>query len=449
MDETKELENTLDEMPGYSNTRPEAPLKQVDMVDLFKGREAVMRTTREGRSGESPAVAEASGTADGPSDLYDRIAAEGGPLVEPDPEDDDHRLLTFLYKGTSDTSKVRVLGQLRHAGLMLSGHDDHEHPMTRIGDSDIWSLTIRARRDLRTSYTIHAQDSAEELPFWEYRLDAVPDPINPKIYGNEVSEPSRVVGQSRSASVLELDQAVHRGIGGKGPRQKWTMHWFRSELTDSTRRIWTWQPDAAPRGVLLLHDGYDCAQCTRIAEILTELTDAGELPPLLVVAVEALRGISVEELGCNDPFTDMVVTEILPWIREHWDVPADPDRLIISGQSWGGLNVVYTALRHPEAVHNVISQSGSFWYSPTSDPDGYGEYGWLIERFRDIDLEPHRLHLQVGALEGHMVTVSRHMRDILMMTGHEVTYDETNHDHSWVGWQYSIIDPLIDMTSDW
>lgn len=444
-------------MSDYSNTTPESPFRQIDMVEMLKEREVKMRTMRRGLTATSPAVAEATEAGDGPASLYDRVAAEGGPLMEPDPRDDDHRLVTFLYKGTSDTRKVQVMGQLRHSGMMSSGPTDLGNPMTRIGESDIWAMTVRARRDLRTSYGIFAQESDEQLPFWEYRLGAVPDSINPLVVGDSASEPSRNPGQDRILSVLELDRAIHRGLGAGVATQQWDMHWFRSELTDSTRRIWTWQSgggseadnSAATRGVLLLHDGYDWSQYTRIAEIIIELTDAGTLPPMLVVALEALRGISDKELGCDEHFTDMTVTEVLPWIREHWDVPDAPDRLIIAGQSWGGLNVVYTALRHPETIHNVISQSGSFWYSPTPDPDGYGQHGWLIEQFRDADLAPHRYHIQVGALEGNMVTINRHMRDVLTLTGHDVTYDETNHDHSWVGWQYSIIDPLISMTSNW
>lgn len=61
---------------------------------------------------------------------------------------------------------------------------------------------------------------------------------------------------------------------------------------------------------------------------------------------------------------------------------------------------MFTILRHTSAVGNVISQSGSRWYPFAADPDGFGEYGWLIEQFLDAELSPVRTHLQIGGLDG-------------------------------------------------
>lgn len=321
--------------------------------------------------------------------------------------------------------------------------------MIRLAGTDYWGLALRARRDLRTTYRI-LPCMSDPSPI-DLMSSARADPFNPqRTLPTPEDEPARVIGMHTPDSIIELDRALHsRELPPVGEGQRWKRHWFTSSLLGNTRRVWTWTPEAEPQGVLIIHDGYDWSQRTHLLTLLEERMNSGELPPLQVVAVETLRRISTRELGCDETFTEAIVTELLPWIASSWPVTEDRERWILAGQSWGGLNVMFTALRYPGAVGSAISQSGSFWYPFDTDPDGFGEYGRLIERFRDAEAVPTRIHLQVGGLEKNMVTVNRHLRDVLWAKGCDLSWAETNNNHSWYSWQLSLIDGLRSVTREW
>ncbi|SMX78866.1 alpha/beta hydrolase-fold protein [Brevibacterium aurantiacum] len=427
-----------------SNTAPESPLTQINAEDLWAAR----RGSRETSPPFGPKLTAASASPKSTAALYAHLEREGAPLVE-DADDPDHRLVTLMVKSVPDIRQVHLFGQLVHSSSRTADALQPSTPMVRIAGTDYWGLTFRARRDLRTTYRIMPSMS-DPSPI-DLMSGARADPLNPRrTLPTPEDEPPRVVGMHTPDSIIELDRAPHaRTLPAEGEGTKWTRHWFASSLLGNTRRGWTWAPQAEPRGVLVIHDGYDWSQRTHLLCLLEERMRSGELPPLFVVAVETLRGISTRELGCDETFTEAVVTELLPWIASSWAVPADRKRWILAGQSWGGLNVMFTALCHPEAVGSVISQSGSFWYPFATDPDGFGEYGWLIEQFRDAAAVPTRIHLQVGGLEGHMVTVNRHLRDVLCAKNCDLTWAETNDNHSWYSWQFSLLDGLRSVTRDW
>ncbi|MFT3944616.1 MAG: alpha/beta hydrolase-fold protein [Ancrocorticia sp.] len=432
-------------MTDFSNTEAEEPLAQVDAAELRRQRVEYARSRKGTQS--SPALDAAFASPAAAEELYQRLRREGAPLIEP-ASDDEHRLVTLLHRAPADSTHVNVVGMLAHNGERYAAPPAFAHPMRQIPGTDLWGLTVVARKDLRTTYRIFAWSSTHEPDFLTLMSDARPDPLNPNRFGGGEREPSRINPANDSESIIELEDAPYADMGRTGAAaEPWNRHWFHSELMNNTRRIWSWQPNAAPAGMLILHDGWNWTQQTRIAAILAELMDRGDIPRLLVLAVEALRGLSATELGCDDDFTDAVATEIIPWARAHWSLP--PGRVILAGQSWGGLNVVYSALRRPEVAEGILSQSGSFWYSPDHDPDGYGKHGWLIEQLRDAAVVPTRFHLQVGSLEGDMVTVNRHLRDVLIAKGYEVSYAESNDNHSWYSWQFTLIDGLRSLTRDW
>lgn len=89
-------------------------------------------------------------------------------------------------------------------------------------------------------------------------------------------------------------------------------------------------------------------------------------------------------------------------------MPADPERLVVAGQSLGGLSALYAALEFPELVSRVACQSGSFWWAPgteaLSDPLGGAVGGVLAERLRrGADLSRLRCAFDVGEHERSML----------------------------------------------
>jgi len=69
------------------------------------------------------------------------------------------------------------------------------------------------------------------------------------------------------------------------------------------------------------------------------------------------------DLTGSKPFSDFVADELVPWARSHYNVTPGPNAVVVAGSSFGGYGATYSAFTHPEAIGNVISQSGSYWIS--------------------------------------------------------------------------------------
>jgi enterochelin esterase family protein len=108
---------------------------------------------------------------------------------------------------------------------------------------------------------------------------------------------------------------------------------------------------------------------------------------------------------------------------------------VLGGASLGGLQSTFTAMEHPDVVHNVLSVSGSFWYGPDL-PD---QPEWLTSRIGAEPVLPLRLYQQIGRLEDGPLSfapgvthlgANRRFRDAALARGYDLQYDElgTAHD---------------------
>ena len=138
-------------------------------------------------------------------------------------------------------------------------------------------------------------------------------------------------------------------------------------------------------------------------------------------------------------------------MRSHYRAGLDPAHTVIAGQSHGGLAAAHAAFHHPDVFGCVLSQSGSFWYSPSVGDSHAAKYdtetGWLTRQFAKAPLHPVRFYLEVGNFEQgavhNMVLENRRFRDVLEAKGYHVTYSEYLGGHDYVCWRGSIADGLI------
>ena len=77
--------------------------------------------------------------------LARRATREGTPLVDAVGSDPRYAQVTFIWRGTSDTRNVAVVGTFLKAPLV---------PMTRIGKSDVWYTTATVPASARFTYWI-------------------------------------------------------------------------------------------------------------------------------------------------------------------------------------------------------------------------------------------------------------------------------------------------------
>ena len=230
---------------------------------------------------------------------------------------------------------------------------------------------------------------------------------------------------------------------------------FKSEVLGNERHIGIYlppgyDPSAAPYPMVLVFDRTTYVTVIPTPRILNNLVHAGRIPPMVAVLVGNAAGARNDELPCNDRFVEFLAAELIPWVRENYNVSTDPAMNVIAGSSFGGLAASYAAFRHPELFGNVISQSGSYWWSPDTDSSILAhevEGEWLTRQYAEADAKPIRFFIESGLNEGgrpSMIITNRHFRNVLLAKGYDIVrYEEFNGGHEYLNWRGSLADALI------
>jgi enterochelin esterase family protein len=379
--------------------------------------------------------------------FWQAVMQQGTPLMEAIEGDDKHALVTFLWRDRGDTHNVVIWGG--PAGL------DHpeQHQMTRLVKSDLWYKTYRLQTDLRGVYTFSINDALGDQEPGGFGTRFIPDPLNPQQFVAHKDE-GKPDSQEVVFSLLELPDA---------PAQTWIMphpdgakgalhaHRLRSQILNNERRVWVYTPadyteKREPYHLLLLFDGWAYIDLIPTPTILDNLVREGKLPPLVTVLLDNPDDETRNrELPCYQPFVDFLTRELMPWVREHYHVTADPAQTIVGGSSYGGLAAAFVGLRASETFGNVLAQSGSFWWD--QDPEDDIQQEWIIQQFIASPRLPLRFYLEVGLKEDwgwiSMVGCNRHFRDVLRLKGYEVHYAEFNGYHHYVSHRGSLADGLV------
>ncbi|GAA3441689.1 enterochelin esterase [Planomonospora venezuelensis] len=366
------------------------------------------------------------------------------PLVETAGTAGRHRV-TFLWRARSEDEQAVVLintltDRDRHAGD-ISGHVMHRTP----GD-DMLRLTYELDADLRASYQILpcAEIPGTDRDSWlRVMMTALPDPGNPvRIPGSHGRNPS---------SLLELPGAPAQPYRDRRPGvPEGRVH----ESGTAGRRVWVYTPPghgasgdgpgrgaAGPYPVLVLLDGDVWAG--RIAPTMDNLIAEGRIPPMAVLLPDAVdRPTRLREMACHEPFVRHLAGELLPWAVREWGVTDDPALTVVAGQSFGGLTASYAAFTAPERFGNVLSQSGSYWWSD-EDPE------WLTRRYERVPRLPVRFHVEAGRLEWMLLEENRRFAEMLAAKGYEVTFTEYNGGHDPACWLGGLAGGLTGLAAGW
>jgi enterochelin esterase family protein len=379
------------------------------------------------------------------------IAAEGTPIVESNPEDAESRLVTFVWRADGPLENI-VLAEWYSPG------EPADKVMTRLGETDLWYRTLVMRSDLRGVYQFLLNDSLLPVrtdPNIMERLGRLQrDPLNPK---RALPEPmwGIVTPSWGDDSVIELPDAPPlpgHAIRYDVPRGTVSERTFSSEHLGNERSIWIYTPagfsDVEGTFPLLIQfDGNQCLDIHNLPAVLDSLIADGEIPP--VVAVMVANVDRNTELPCNQAMADALAEELIPMLREEFRIAEGPESVIVAGQSYGGLAAAWVALRRPDAIGNAYCQSGSFWWAPAQNPlappSALGVvpgYGWLPTQVAVWPTIPVRFFMEAGLLEGgnegvmpSLLSVHRHMRDVLIAKGYDVTYREYPGGHDFYVWR--------------
>ena len=391
--------------------------------------------------------------------FWREIEVEGAPLIEQIEGDDQHVLVTFLWREEEPVKHVIVAGE-------LVGDDVHNNRLQRLGDTNLLYKTYRWRDDLRTCYELGPDDPLTPMTpeNWVKRhVDWIADPLNPRRYRVNVKEAEDVESFDKSLSVLELPGAPPQpwmhpspdGLAGELLFQR-----ILSDTLGSERRIWVYTPpDYDPAGgpyrLLVLTDAIPYTQMMAAPTTLDNLIFAGKLPPTVALFVDNPN--RWRDLMPNPDFAAFLAHEVVPWARVRYNATSDPSRTIIGGTSLGGLMAAYAALQHPDVFGCVLSQSGAFSLSPDEREDEENdriEYEWMARQYIESPTLALRFYLDAGLLEvgAHppplpsLLLANLHMSDVLQAKGYAVHYQEFNGGHNYICWQGTLADGLLALT---
>jgi enterochelin esterase-like enzyme len=395
--------------------------------------------------------------------FWREVAAQGTPLVER--LNANYWLVTFLWRGLHDTRSVLVTDSFSVPG------PTRNNLMHRIGPSDVWYLTLKLPKSARFTYILVPNNPPGSE---STEATAQADPYNPRRW-----DCPKTAQKFSCRSVVALPDAVPEPwiVSNPGtPAGRIEKHTITSAIQKLERDFAIYTPAGyktagPPNPLLVLFDGDDVlSDDFQGPTTLDNLIAARKIPPSVVVMVDNVRDRRLVDLVANPEFAEFMATELVPWVRAHYNVTRDPERTVVSGTSAGGLAAAYLGLRHPEVFGNVFSQSGAFWWSPEhsrgvcalkcpedggrrSDPDSRDsrtEENWIAQQFLTSPKLPVRFFLEAGTFEvdqqgtgGDILEATRTLRDVLLAKGYEVDFQQFVGGHDDLSWRGTFANGLI------
>jgi enterochelin esterase family protein len=293
-------------------------------------------------------------------------------------------------------------------------------PLARFGDTDCWFAEVRMPARLRVTYQFRVGE------------DPYADPFNPVGAGGD-----RSIAATPDAPAQPHWPAV--GADGVLPLPRTRIRWASERL--GGRRTVRVHPAGGGGPVVLLLDGDDWLYLHPAMTAFDSAVASGEMPPVTLVFLPAKDREA--EFACRAELWEAVRDELLPLVAES-GVFADLDRLVVAGQSLGGLSAVYAALEFPELVSRVACQSGSFWWTSdavgSADPLGGPVGGAVADRLRKgADLTGLRVAFDVGEHETRMLPHCEAVETLAEQAGATVRVSRSASGHDRVGWRHALL----------
>lgn len=302
-------------------------------------------------------------------DFWDTVQKAGTPIVETIPDDNENVLVTFLWRAKEMYENVVLV--LGPAGL-----DFAHNTLSHIDSTDIWYKTYVLKKDARFFYKFSFNESLHCSVGTPSEEKWVVDPLNKYPFPTPENPFASSIGLTnapRSWATVERDDV---------PKGKLTVSQFHSNILNNDRNIWIYTPAVQrhsvqkSHGLLIVFDGEAYRDWIPTPTILDNLASRG-IHPKTAVLIGNVGWERNRELPCFSPFIEFVTDELIPWVREQFEVTSDREETFVCGSSYGGLAAVYAGLLRPDVFGNVISQSGSFYWSPDGDSEPEWQRGNL------------------------------------------------------------------------
>jgi enterochelin esterase family protein len=388
------------------------------------------------------------GNTDAINKFWQEVKEKHTPIIEEIQGDTNNVLITFLYEGDKEVENVVVLD-----GCV--GLDYEKNKMDRILDTDIWYKTFKVRNDLRFRYFLTVNDPLNED--WQKRNQECIriDPLsNQKVLiPKDEEKPHSEPWICNAVELPKAEPKVWSVKKDKVPKGNLDMFRYKSKILNDEYRVWIYTPvgysqEKEPCKILVLNDGFEYIYGLSATSLLDNLIYEKQIAPTIAVFVESKEN-RFEMLSCNENFSKFISEEIVPYVRETYNVSYKSEDSIIGGLSLGGLSAAYLGLMQPGVFGNVLSQSGSFWWYPGWTPQKVNskedfKETWMSNLYNEKQKLDLNFYLEVGILEGNrMIKTNKIMRDVLLSKGYSVEYSEFKGGHDYLSWGESLAKGLV------
>ncbi|MEO7963919.1 MAG: alpha/beta hydrolase-fold protein [Gemmatimonadaceae bacterium] len=368
--------------------------------------------------------------------FWDSVGKRGTPFVDSVHGDSAHIVASFVYRSATINNVILENG--------VMGWNYILNQLERVPGTDIWHISALLPADIRLGYVFRENDDL--IPWGVEPNQGVrwkgnrPDPFNPRMDSAQ-GKRSLIVGPRAAPDHWSVPNE-HVAAGKIEDVE------FESAVHREKRKVSVYLPPVpSTKGLplLVVFDGPTYRHVVRLPVIVDNLLAERKIAPVVILFVEQVD--RMQELAPNETFTTYVTRELIPWMRQRYQLSGDPRHTIVAGSSHGGLAAVSLAVQHPEEIGNVIAQSPSLWWSPPQD----SEPEWLARVVAHKSKMPVRFYLEVGTLEidrsnggkPGQLDVSRHFRDVLNARGYDVTYSEFTGGHEYQSWRVTIPNALM------
>lgn len=371
------------------------------------------------------------------SDLRAELTASGTPVVEPIAGDSSRVRVTFVWLASRPRQNVVVQS-------WLASRDVQRRALRQVGDSGVWYRSFEAPAGLTMGYLMSPDDlrliEGADADFDQVTDTWVTDPLNPRTA-------TGALGIDWSVIDLTVDDTSRwLRSGPEVPDARLDRMTVDSEALDAPIDVTVYMPPGFDAGtidypLLLFFDGYGFFEIDQAHRLVEQLIVRGELAPIVVAFIFNPDATRNRDMSCYAPMHQFLRNELLPELREEFRAGRQAGRTVLAGRSRSGLGAACAAWEMPDQFGGVISQSGSFWWAP----DG-AEPEWLARQVATSARKPLDVYLDAGLLEAEpnpetglsMLTVTRHMRDVLGARGYPVMYQEFAGGHDPIGWRTTL-----------
>ena len=376
-------------------------------------------------------------------EFWNNIESNGTPLIETIDGDSENHLVTFVYKADKEIENIILMPPIRQENLL-------ENKMGKLLETNLWYITYKVRSDVRFKYRFSVNDSLDNDDWTNRWENLMYDKLNRNtlIFKGEDGKKDEI-----ESYVVMPKAAEHVWVKERKdiPKGKVYEHQLHSESLEKSRRIRIYTPygysqSNKPYKYLILTDGDEYINVLSAVTVIDNLIADERILPIITIFIDSPEETREDELSCNDIFSDIIINDLIPWIRANYNISSKANEAIIGGLSVGGLTASYLGLKHSEVFGNVLSQSGSYWYKPERY-EGSPLDCFLSTEFKGVDKLPLKFYLNVGVLEHKegMIGTNIKLKDVLLSKGYEAHFEYFNSGHDYLCWGETLANGLISL----